>query len=826
MIRQLYIYDWRYYEEEDRSLIRIDYIRQRELDKGYYIFHNYRCFCYFDSRCSKQEIVMNKKLYEIESYEKKLYPSYKNINEERYYWKIIFRSYKKMRLFCDLFPNYRSYMNHCDPLKIYMFNNNYSFTGWYNVDILEEKEDIISISRCDFVDIPIPKIASFDIECISDHGDRLPKSYIRKDNIFMISLIIQSDLQQTIYLFYLSQDRIYGKENWILMRYENEIDMIDGMLLVLKLEDPDVIIGYNISGFDFPYIIDRYKLHMKNILDISRHGTTISITGKDIYQSTIHYISSTGRVIIDLFFYFKKIYPLWVSHKLKDVCALYLNEGKIEMNHSEGWKKLKSCNEETRISTLKEFAIYCIRDSLLTLSLFEKFQVWIDRCEFANISVLSIENTINRGSFHISENSIIRACIERNIVLDLFYNDSTKEKIKGGHVLEPVCGVYRNGVAVLDFKSLYPSIFIAYNICMSTKTISSNVDPIYKNYRFSLKKIGILPNILDSLRKYRIEIQKMAKNETDKFKKTILQYRQNAIKIMSNAMYGTTLIPSKYFPDSSCGETVTAIGRQQICKLEKTIDLNPNINVIYGDTDSIFFTYIENFFVGKSNEAKKEYALSISNEFNKNMKSPMFLEFDGFFEQMILIQKKQYITFQNGEIKFKGVIGAKRNYCNLARKLFLKLCEMIFINRPYKEIEEYLKDTILKLINGKIDIEDLILTVSVKDLTSYKNDTTPQYRYILRLRDLSTYRISVGDRIPYLIKKGNSKYIGDLYRLPHEIEINDIDTDYYIKHFKSPINILIKTVFKIEDIVSRITTHNKLKVCPIDYYFASQNTSV
>lgn len=34
--------------------------------------------------------------------------------------------------------------------------------------------------------------------------------------------------------------------------------------------------------------------------------------------------------------------------------------------------------------------------------------------------------------------------------------------------LEPISGIYRDPVAVLDFQSLYPSVCIAYNYCFST----------------------------------------------------------------------------------------------------------------------------------------------------------------------------------------------------------------------------------------------------------------------------------------------------------------------------------------------------------------------
>jgi DNA polymerase delta subunit 1 len=41
--------------------------------------------------------------------------------------------------------------------------------------------------------------------------------------------------------------------------YEDEVKMLEAWSNFVTEADPDLIIGYNISGFDFPYLMDRAK---------------------------------------------------------------------------------------------------------------------------------------------------------------------------------------------------------------------------------------------------------------------------------------------------------------------------------------------------------------------------------------------------------------------------------------------------------------------------------------------------------------------------------------------------------------------------------------
>ena len=43
------------------------------------------------------------------------------------------------------------------------------------------------------------------------------------------------------------------------MSFENEVQLLEAWSDFVQRVDPDVVIGYNISNFDFPYLLDRAK---------------------------------------------------------------------------------------------------------------------------------------------------------------------------------------------------------------------------------------------------------------------------------------------------------------------------------------------------------------------------------------------------------------------------------------------------------------------------------------------------------------------------------------------------------------------------------------
>ena len=129
---------------------------------------------------------------------------------------------------------------------------------------------------------------------------------------------------------------------------ETEEEVLLEWTRLVQQEDPDVIIGYNIMGFDFGFMYDRStELGCEDeFLQLSRNRGEVCIeedwqTGeRDIATSQIviasgqhdlRYISMPGRLIIDLYNVYRRDYNL-VKYSLNYVSGQFIGDDVKEMN--------------------------------------------------------------------------------------------------------------------------------------------------------------------------------------------------------------------------------------------------------------------------------------------------------------------------------------------------------------------------------------------------------------------------------------------------------------------------------------------------------------
>lgn len=762
--------------------------------------------------------------------------STRSISRTNQYVVVTFHTWKSMREFCSLCKRYglQTHMDEVDPVVMFLAHNRYEYTGWFTVSngMLNFNQEAHTIS---------PKIVAFDIECNSSTGG-MPKPYILDDRIEMISFVCLSTTTKIV--FHLPFDKCSSPPEQtgdiVLVQCSNEMELVEKFFDEIKQHDPDIITGYNIFGFDIQYIVSRLKLFLKPIPDISRYPFTSSespvqssddnvmSSGGGTFVTRIDWtsnaygrneflkIESSGRVFMDMFLVIKRF--KLEKYSLDYVSNKFLGSSKNPMPVSEMFHAFSSRDAKSYTKVVE----YCVQDSLLVLRLFDRLNMWTDLTETSRVMLCSITDLYTRGEQSKIMNQVVLECLNNNIVMERIDKTLIKsdlEGYKGAHVLSPNKGLI-GPCTVLDFQSLYPSIMMAFNICTSSleyclgdvrvvKHIDGTCADIVsyagnQYYRivydeekglyalFHTRPVGILPGMAKRLIDERQKIKNIMRDDNMSNKIT-LDRRQNAFKIAANSIYGMTGFENnKYFGNQIVASCVTAIGRSMIAFLSSHIPEKFGLEVVYGDTDSCMILFPRSMDKHDIIDRTENIADYVTSVFPK----PITLKFERHCDRILFLTKKRYIMCTNNNDKifltYKGVMNARRGYCNYAKNMYNKVLDCIFRDKDPREC--ILKD-VDDLMNGRVDIQDLIITKSIRDLSSYKV-VQPHVAMAMRLKSqgipISGGRLEYVFVVPPIDRTGLVDYVPNKrltnhaqhMSTPDEVDKNDetIDCLFYLEN--------------------------------------------
>jgi DNA polymerase elongation subunit (family B) len=149
-------------------------------------------------------------------------------------------------------------------------------------------------------------------------------------------------------------------ENAVIESYATEKEVLLGWTDVIQREDPDIIIGYNIFGFDYNFLFDRAKQLgiVREFMKLSRNKGELSVKkdwktgamsleGNTIVlasgQHDLHYAKTTGRLQIDLYNYLRREYQL-VKYKLDYVAGYFIGDYVKQLDHEGGGTRFHTKN--------------------------------------------------------------------------------------------------------------------------------------------------------------------------------------------------------------------------------------------------------------------------------------------------------------------------------------------------------------------------------------------------------------------------------------------------------------------------------------------------
>ena len=317
---------------------------------------------------------------------------------------------------------------------------------------------------------------------------------------------------------------------------------------------------------------------------------------------------------------------------------------------------------------------------------------------------------------------------------------------------------------------------------------------------------AIMPSILEELLASRKATRKLIPQQSDDFMKNILDKRQLSYKLTANSLYGQCGAKTSTFYEKDVAASTTATGRKLLTYAKRVIEetygniivdtkygkVHSNAEYVYGDTDSVFFTF--NLKTLDGEEIRGQKALEITIELaqeagemaTKFLKKPHDLEYEKTFMPFCLLSKKRYVgmLYETDPNKCKrksmGIVLKRRDNAPIVKDVYGGIIDILMKEKNIQKAVEFLEESLQNIIDEKYPMDKLIITKSLR--SNYKNPQQIAHKVLadrMGKRDPGN-KPSSGDRIPfvYIETKNKNALQGEKIEHPEFIIKNKIRPNY------------------------------------------------
>jgi DNA polymerase elongation subunit (family B) len=318
---------------------------------------------------------------------------------------------------------------------------------------------------------------------------------------------------------------------------------------------------------------------------------------------------------------------------------------------------------------------------------------------------------------------------------------------------------------------------------------------------------GIMPAILKELLKARKDTRKLIPQQTDEFMKNVLDQRQLGYKVTANSLYGQCGAKTSTFYEKDIAACTTAIGRKlltygkriveecygnNICDTKNHGKVKTKAEYIYGDTDSVFYTFNLEDLDGNPIRGKKalEITIELAQQLGvisaKFLKSPHDFEYEKTFMPFCLLSKKRYVgmlyetDINKCKRKEMGIVLKRRDNAPIVKDIYGGIIDILMKKQNIQEAIDFLRESLQNIVEEKFPIEKLIITKSLR--SGYKNPKSIAHKVLadrITARDPGN-KPGPGDRIPfaYILTKNKKALQGEKIETPMFIAENELKIDY------------------------------------------------
>ena len=298
------------------------------------------------------------------------------------------------------------------------------------------------------------KIANIDIEVGSEDG--FPDPELANQPVTAITISVRGQY----YVFGIGEYQVLQPHvEYVDCRDERRL--LNMFLDFWEHTDADIVTGWNVDGFDIPYLINRITkiIGEKEARRLSPAKWVQSRTFRGNYGKETTEYTLVGLAVLDYLQLYKKFtYTQQESYRLDHIAYVELGEKKLDYSEMESLHQLHKLDYQ-------KFIDYNIKDVELVDRLEDKMRL------IEQAMTIAYDAKVNFGDVFTQvrmwDTLIHNYLLEKQVVIPPKDAKSKDSKYEGAYVKDPQRGLH-NWVMSFDLNSLYPHLIMQYNISPDT----------------------------------------------------------------------------------------------------------------------------------------------------------------------------------------------------------------------------------------------------------------------------------------------------------------------------------------------------------------------
>ena len=534
-------------------------------------------------------------------------------------------------------------------------------------------------------------------------------------------------------------DRYDGYE---LRTFISEQMMLDGFMGFLRERDPDMLIAHAGHWADLPKLYDR--LHTPQDMsplgvfyppkdgsgyqNVNGSPTTQPIKGRLCFDTAAPWTSGSGFEGV-----WQKSGRGQAESRKLDWFAKELGfEGKLT-NAIEGMTVFNGWTDY-----YDDFVDYCLVDTTLLRDCDEKLHCTDFHLALQRVAGVEFASTHNVSRY-------FRGLVARRTELKALSTwKENRPELEAAWVMPPVPGRHE-GVALVDFASLYPNIILSANLCWTTlretpdeNTLTLNIPAKVDGkgqvipgtggvFHWDQSKEGIFPMVVRELLDLRKAYKSKMKAATDPDERLGYDMLQMAVKVSVNACYGMTALSMLQggWVSYPIAQSITYLGRKSISMLVEESE-EQGFRGLAGHTDSC---YIQVPF--DKAEWLSEHLTKVAQD-DLGMKY-LDVELEAYFPYWFTANKKNrnfgvksWPENEAGKMKVTGYALKASNTPKFSKAILGEAFQMIATGAEEEDVYQAIRPLIKETYDGAHSLSDVASSGRIiKYLHNYESGSVP-----------------------------------------------------------------------------------------------------